>query len=171
MKIFLFGAVLLIGFYSAANAQTEKGNWHVGGSFELNTAKKNTIIGLSPTVGYFVAKNLSAGAVLNLAYQQYGTASSTSFGIGPFARYYFGTLNFRPFLDTEVSFQSNAGNTGGEYFLGGGLAAFINRNVAVEALAGYRHTAYKDELGSGGLNLKIGFMVYISRGEVVGMTR
>lgn len=175
MKRILIVALLLTGGYFGAKAQTEQGNWLVGGNVSLNTAKNNTNIGLTPSAGYFVLRNLAVGAALGLDYTKEGTNKVTSFSLGPFARYYFGTLNVRPFADAELGFQSTKykssttsnsyNNT--QYFLGGGLAAFINRNVAIEALAGYKHILD----GSGGFNLRIGFQVYISRGEVESMTR
>jgi hypothetical protein len=178
MKKILFSLVLLAGSYFSAHAQTEQGNMLVGGNVLLNTTKNNTRIGITPSAGYFVARNLAVGAALGLDYTKTNIDKTTTFGVGPFARYYFGSLNFRPFLDAELSFQSVKDQKGSSsntynstnYFLGGGLAAFINRNVAIEGLAGYSHSSYSSLGNSGGFNLRIGFQVYINRAEVANMT-
>jgi len=77
-----------------ANAQTKKGDWLVGGLLELNTAKNNTSIEFSPNAGYFVLDNFALGAKLIIAYEQLGDLNITSFGVGPFARYYFAKRNY-----------------------------------------------------------------------------
>jgi len=179
MKKLLFGTALCMAFFSVANAQTEMGNWLVGGNLSLNAVKNDTRIGLTPSAGYFFARNFAAGAMLNVAYAKLYDVKNSTLGVGPFARYYFGTLNFRPFVDGELAFQTQKTKTPGtsntfsstQYFLGGGLAAFINRNVAVEGLLGYSRTAVKNQDGNGGLNFRVGFQVYINRGEVASMSR
>lgn len=157
----------------AASAQTEQGNYLVGGNFILNTPKNNTQIAFTPSAGYFVINNLAVGANLNLSYTK-TTAKTTGLGIGPFARYYLGTLNIRPFGEADFNFTStktkvstvSTSSNGTNFFLGAGLAAFINRNVAVEGLAGYSHSNYSHSNGSGGFNLRIGFQVYLSKAQV-----
>lgn len=174
MKKNLLGlfAFMMIGL--AASAQTEQGNYLVGGNIGLNTAKNDFKINLSPSVGYFFINNLAAGANVDLAYSKAGPNKSTILGVGPFARYYFGTLNIRPFAHANVNFTSNRAKTSGvsttlngsNYLLGAGLAAFINRNVAVEGLVGYSRTNYKNVPGTGGFNLRIGFQIYLSKEQV-----
>lgn len=174
MKKNLFGLLAFMTIGLAASAQTESGNYLVGGNFTLNTAKNDFRLALTPSVGYFIINNLAAGANVDLSYSKVGTNKTTTFGVGPFARYYLGTLNIRPFAHANVNFTSNRSKnvTGSEtfngtnYFLGGGLAAFINRNVAIEGLAGYSHTNYAHLSGSGGFNLRIGFQIYLSKEQV-----
>lgn len=168
---------LMMGLF--ASAQTEQGNWLAGGNVELNTAKNDTRIMFTPSVGYFFATNFAGGANVSLDYSKTGTTKSTSWGIGPFARYYFGTTNIRPLVHANVDFTSTKTKvagvsntfTGTNYFLGAGLAGFINRNVALEGLAGYSHTAYEHQDGTGGFRLKIGFQVYLSPMQVSNITK
>jgi hypothetical protein len=155
----------------AVSAQTEKGSWMVGGNVALNTATNDTKITFSPSAGYFFIKNLAAGINLALDYSKISEVKTTAWGVGPFGRYYFGTMNVRPFAHADLSFQSNKTETSSgtetynstQYFLGAGLAAFINRNVSIEGLAGYKHTAIQDLNGTGGFNFRIGFQVYLGR--------
>lgn len=171
-KIYLAGAFLLAGIM--ANAQTEKGDIMIGGRIDLNTGENSTYIGFSPQFGYFIITNLAIGGNLSLTYQKNGDAKNTDFGIGPFVRWYFTQAKVRPLLHGSLNFLSSNSkgpgysntNTGINFFLGGGAAIFINENVSIEGLLGYSHTKYKDFDGSGGLNLGIGFQVYLNKGQV-----
>lgn len=162
--------VLLMMFtvYNVA-AQTEHGNWLVGGSFVLNTGDNSTTIGLNPTAGYFVMNNLAVGGTVILNYTKFGNNRTTTFGVGPLVRYYFGKTNIKPFVNGEFGlvsqrFKSNvSSNTenGINFLLGLGLAGFLNENVALEALAGYSHTKLRDFDGDGGFAFRLGFQVYL----------
>lgn len=173
---------VLIAIASGAVAQTEQGNYLVGGTLQLNTLKNQTTIEVSPSAGYFFTDNFAAGANVTMAHTKYGEGSTaartTTFSLGPFVRYYAGSTGVRPFLESNVNFASNktktstgsTTNTGITYFVGPGAAFFLNRNVALEALAGYSHAAYKNENGRGGFAFKIGFQVYLSNAEVTTVT-
>ena len=167
-----------LAFGLAASAQTEKGSWLVGGNVNLNTAKNTTAIGFTPMAGYFLINNFAVGANLNFNYNKDVVAKTTRFGVGPFARYYLGTMNIRPFAHANINFTStNTKNgsaasstaTGSEFFIGGGLAAFINRNVAIEGLAGYTSNTIAHQGSYGGFGLRIGFQVYLSRYQVASL--
>jgi hypothetical protein len=179
MKKTLLFVAMFFSLAGAALAQTEKGNGLIGGNIELNTSKNNSTINISPMAGYFFADNFAAGANLLIDYQKDFDVKTTALGIGPFARYYFpGNATLRPLVHANFNFSTNkikspTGSntfTGTEYFLGGGAAAFLNRNVALEALAGYDHTAIENQDGTGGFKLKIGFQVYLSRAQVAAAT-
>jgi hypothetical protein len=156
------------------NAQTSKGDWLIGGLLQLNTAKNNTTIEFSPNAGYFLFDNFALGAKLVTSYEELGDLKVTSLGVGPFARYYFGKTNIKPFVAADCDFQNqkikNSVGSSTEnafnFFLGGGAAFFINENVAVETILGYRHTKVNNEEGNGGVNLKVGFQIYINRHQV-----
>jgi hypothetical protein len=176
MKQLLLLGLVLAGF--SASAQTEQGNFLVGGMVQLTVAKANTNIEISPNAGYFFTDNFAAGANFSLAYSKTGSGDnafkSTVFALGPFVRYYVATpSNVRPFLQGDFNFTTEKfkqtttnTRTGIGYFVGPGVAIFLNRNVALEGLAGYRHFAYKGEDGNGGFAFKLGFQVYLSRAEV-----
>lgn len=180
-KALLFLVLLAAGH--GAFAQTEQGNFLVGGNVQLNTAKNNTQVALSPSIGYFFVENFALGANIDLAYSKLGenpnASRITRFGIGPFVRYYVGTPGgIRPFLQGDADFSStksktgtvSSTSTGTNFFFGPGAAIFLNRNVALEGLAGYSHTANKNQKGSGGFAFKFGFQVYLTGGEVKAVT-
>ncbi len=171
-KIFI--VILLSNMFVAVNAQTEKGDWLVGGRVDLNTGDNSTHIGFSPNGGYFVIRNVAVGGNLMIDYQKAGSVKSTDFGIGPFVRCYFTSAKARPLLQASFNFLSqntkapgfSATNTGINVFLGGGVAVFINENVSIEILTGYSHSKYKGFDGSNGFNIGIGFQTYLSRRQV-----
>ena len=160
--------VLLMCFAYGATAQTERGTWLVGGSFNINTTD-NATINFNPTVGYFIINNLSLGGVVLLEYDKLGENSTTTFGAGPLVRYYFPGKTVKPFLNGELSFVSqklkvpSTTNTenGMNYFLGFGLAAFLHEEVALETIAGYTHTKLNDQDADGGFAMRVGFQVYL----------
>lgn len=162
--------VLLVVTAATVSAQTEKGDWMVGGNFALNTAKNNAVFSLTPSAGYFFARNFVGGGIFSFTYSKQGDAKSTSVGAGPFARYYFGNSHLKPMVVAEFVFGNTADKLGTEkvnssyrsMLLGGGLAAFVNENVAIETIAGYNRSKREDFDGSNGFALKVGFQVYLS---------
>jgi hypothetical protein len=157
------------------NAQTEKGDWMVGGGFRLNTSDNNTEITLNPNAGAFIINNLALGGNFELSYVKRGDDKITGFGIGPFVRYYFTEANVRPILHgnlnfvsvkTKISTLGSNTNTGLNYFLGGGAAIFISDQVSIDGLLGYAHTKLKDFDGSGGFAMTIGFQVYLLKHQM-----
>ncbi len=174
MKKCLFGIFALI-VSIALNAQTEQGDWMVGGNFRLNTADKNTEIAFTPNAGIFIVENLAFGGNIALESSKSGNNKFTSFGIGPFVRYYFTstTETIRPILHgsfnylstkNKINNVSSSTNTGTNFFVGGGAAAFISSSVSIDALMGYNRTKYKNFDGSGGFAFNLGFQVYINKG-------
>jgi hypothetical protein len=160
-------------FFLITHAQTEKSDWLVGGGLQFNTSQSNSEFVFNPNVGWFVANNFAIGAQFFLSHSKLGNFKTTSYGAGPFARYYFLKKNVRPFVlvsgDAEtgkIKFSSGSTTENAfNYFLGGGTAFFINQNVALEGIIGYKHSAVKNESGAGGLNFSFGFQVYINRNQ------
>ena len=174
MKKNLLTLILSVGFI-IANAQTEKGDWMVGGGFRLNTSGNNTEIALTPNAGIFIINNLALGGNLAFSYSKIGSDKITTFGIGPFLRYYFTNANVRPILHGSLNYLSqttkttgfpSSTNSGLNYFLGGGAAIFVSNQVSIDILLGYDHTKIKDFEGSGGFAMTIGFQVYLLKRQM-----
>ena len=170
----IIAVILLTSIFYTVKAQTEKGDWIVGGRVDLNTGENSTQIRFNPGAGVFVINNLAIGGNFVIDYAKSGDLKTTNFGFGPFARYYFTQGNAKPLLHTAFNYISSKAkgpstsitNNGINFLAAGGVALFINQNVAVEILAGYSHTKFKDFDGSGGFNLGIGFQVYLSKRQV-----
>lgn len=166
--------MMLAAFTAPAWAQTEKGDWLVGGSFNLNTSDNNTRISLTPNAAAFVIKNLAVGANVTLSYTKEGLIKTTAFGLGPYVRYYFTSANVRPIVQGNFNFISSktkvnntsSTNNGTNYFLGGGAAIFLSSHVSLDAVLGYDHTKYNSLPGGGGFAMNIGFQVYLHKRQV-----
>lgn len=173
MKKFVLAFSLLVSS-AAVFAQTDKGDFLVGGSFGFRTNSNNSSFSLTPNVGYFFANHFAAGANVTLDFQKTGNVRTTDLGIGPFMRYYFGNANFRPFLTGGIGYLMNRykindikyTNNGFYTQLGLGGAAFINESVAFEGVAAYNYSDYKNAGSSNGFGLNLGFQVYINRGRM-----
>ena len=156
------------------NAQTDQGDWIVGGRLDLNTGENSTRIGINPNAGIFVADNFAVGGNFLIDYSKSGNVKSTDFGIGPFLRYYFLKGTTKPLIHTSFRYLSSkvkgpsfsSTNNGSNFLIAGGVAVFINENVAIETLAGYARTKYKDFDASGGFSLGIGFQVYLTKRQI-----
>jgi len=169
-KIFL--ATALFATISSF-AQTEKGDWLVGGTVGFRTNKNNSSINISPNAGYFFANNFAAGANVQIDFSKVGDYKTTDLGLGPFARYYFEGSTVRPFVTTSFNYLytkaktnlSTSSESGYGWFFGIGAAAFINQNVALESIAGYNYSRYGG-VGYSGFALNVGFQVYINKGKM-----
>lgn len=158
-------------------SQTEKGDFLVGGSFGFRTNKNNSNFNLSPNAGYFFADNFAAGANVTLDFSKKGDVRTNEVGIGPFVRYYLGKTTVRPFLVSSFGFTSQSDKTAntkiksrGTYFLAGlGYAAFISEDVAVEGIAAYNYTHFKNASSFNGFSLNFGFQVYINKGKMANL--
>jgi outer membrane protein W len=176
MKIFLLAILAVVTIISPANAQTEKGDWMIGGAMTISTATNNSQFALEPSAGYFFANNFVAGASFSLNFGKTGNQKTTSESVGPFARYYFNlkSQGFKPFLHAEYNIgnivtkfpDSKSSNTVGNFLLAGGGAFFINKNVALEALAGFNHTKVQGLRAENGFLFRLGFQVYLLGSQV-----
>jgi hypothetical protein len=162
--LFLFVSVL-------THAQTEKGTVMIGGGLGLKTGEGASEFNLNPNVGFFVANNFALGGSLNFATSKTGEISTTNFGIGPFARYYVGSTNTKPFVVTEFDYLTTTIKNGEQKFnangfgflFGLGFAAFVNQTVAIEGVTGYNYSKFEDSDGSSGFAMRFGFQIYFNR--------
>lgn len=170
-NIFLILFVLMAGY---SFGQTEKGNFLVGGTAGFQSSSTNTTIAFSPNVGYFVKNNFAIGASSTLSSVKEDFQKITTFNIGPFARYYVGHSNFKPFgllqlgylsytvkeLDTPPS-KSSIDGFG--FTIGVGGAAFISRDVAFETILGYNSQRYATADPVNNISLSLGFQIFFNR--------
>ncbi len=161
---------------TAANAQTDKGDWMVGGNLAISTATGNSQFTLQPMGAYFFSNSFAAGLNLKVNSTKIGDEKRSELAAGPFARYYFNLKNssFKPFLHAEYTLGNlvtkvpgtKSSNTTGSFFLGAGGAYFINSNVALEAVAGFNRTKVQSQAPENGFLFRIGFQVHLLGGEV-----
>ncbi|HLR38001.1 MAG TPA: outer membrane beta-barrel protein [Chitinophagaceae bacterium] len=164
---------------SSVQAQTEKGNMmvgmqvaNIGGTFQDGGNTFN--LNLTPSAAYFVRNNLAIGGMLDLGLATQNKLTTFSYGIGPWARYYFTTpqeMDFSShaafFIDGFVGLQGvsheNGGNTNGLGIkVGPGISYFISSMVSLDAsvnynlILGFGNTATVNKIG-----LNIGFQVFL----------
>ena len=176
MKKIALGVTALLDVVSIANAQTDKGDWMVGGNMTINTTSGNSEFSLTPSAGYFFAKNFAAGALVTLKFQNIEGTKYSTVEVGPFARYYFDlkNSNFKPFLHADFNFGNSTvkndfgkvNSTVTSFFIGAGGAFFINPNVALEAVAGYNRSKIENLPPDNGFLFRIGFQVHLLGHEV-----
>lgn len=163
--LLLFIVITLILF--KANGQITRGNWLVGGNMsftasqfksDISPRQKNSLLVISPTVGYFLADKLATGLKVsfNSANQNDGTNSlkQQNFNFGPFLRYYFLSTENRANLFVDGIYQYGITNASSSsnlklntYSFSGGSSIFFNSNVAVEFSLGYSTTTYSNYNG------------------------
>ncbi|GAB3889026.1 outer membrane beta-barrel protein [Spirosoma agri] len=185
MKTIVTSLLLLLISGVLATAQTEKGRWNVGvsvGNFSYQDNKNadtKTFTGnLSPSVGYFVANNLliGTGVPLSLSTSKQGNNpyvskyASTSVGLSPFVRYFFGAAKLKPYvgLSYSHSFVRNTYNSSAfstDFSSDGysialvptlGVAYFINQTIAIYAGLNYNI-----------LSSKIGYLSFANNNPTV----
>jgi opacity protein-like surface antigen len=166
-KRFLTMLAIVSFFTVGALAQVQKGNAMVGGSAGFQNGDNATTVSLSPKIGYFVIDRLAIGASLAVEFDKVGSDKSTSFGLGPFARYYitdgtplkvFGEAAFgfsrTKFSGFDDTFKSN------NFGLGIGASYFLSDDVAVDAVFGYNSFQVEDSDRSNIFGLTIGVQAF-----------
>lgn len=174
-------AILLIGLAQTSSAQTEQGNMMFGsqlanieGTFQNKS--NDFSMEISPAVAYFVRNNLAVGAMLNLGMDVLKDAPTTfTYGVGPWARYYFHTpsdMKFSKhvayFIDGFVGIQGVAHNKGGGNTNGLGIKAgpgisyFITPNVSLDGSLNYNLVlGFGNATTANKLGLNLGFQIFL----------
>jgi hypothetical protein len=155
MKKLVLACSLLIGALTAG-AQTEKNTLLLGGNIAFNSTESVNSFSATPNIGVFVINNLAIGGEFSL----FTSEGYTSWGVGPFARYYFGqNPKGKPYLgasaliggadeaDTEVGFGAH-----------GGYAIFLNKSVALQLGVQYNRISEMDNFG-----ISAGFQIHFKK--------
>jgi len=155
------------------------------GSDSPEAEYKFTTYNFLPRGGYFIIDNLVAGLEIVLTgYSEKDvddddTWKESTFGIGPFVRYYYPLDKVYPFAEAEVLFGTCKETWNGEeeykdaltmlgIYLGAALP--LGDKVTIDASAGYMRASYKyDATGEyeggtdiiSGFGLKIGFSIFL----------
>ena len=139
-----------------ASAQTEKNTMLLGGNLTFNSTESVNSFSATPNIGVFVINNLAIGGEFSL----FTSGGYTSWGVGPFARYYFGQqTKGKPYIgasaliggadevDTEVGFGAHAG-----------YAFFLNKSIALQLGVQYNRMSEMDNFGIGA-----GFQIHFKK--------
>jgi hypothetical protein len=172
----LFAIMLPLSLLSAVTfgQAIGKGTVMVGGSLGFNTGEGTSQFNMNPNIGFFVGDNFALGGFVSYSSRNFGNTKVNDFGVGPFARYYFGVTQTKPFLVTEFEYLSTTTRvdeikttaSGFGFLFGMGFSAFINETVAIEGITGYNYNDFKDADGSGGFAMRFGFQIYLGRNSM-----
>ena len=153
MKKVLLTLTAIAGLTIAANAQTEKGKFMVGGqvSYEGQKVKdsdsKFNSFGIVPNVGYFVADNIAVGTGVGYNWAETEVSNddkttNSSFVLAPFGRMYsknngpvkfFGQLSVPMAWGTQESNDTKTATTASYGVeLAPGIAFFPTSNIGLE---------------------------------------
>lgn len=159
-KLLTLTAVIVLAI--AANAQTEKSNWLLGGGIGFSSTSvsgggSSSIFSLSPNAGYFFTDNFAGGAMLEVI----SGGGNTVWSAAPFVRGYFGkSTSGKPFAQVGVGFggASGGGSTSTSFLGKAGYAFFLNKSVALELAANYTSQSGASVFGIGA-----GFQIHFKK--------
>jgi outer membrane protein len=198
----LFACFCIFSSYTILSfGQTEKGRVLLGGSSKLdftttsskikmdgNNADegKSTKFEFSPQIGYFLSNGFAMGVELPIISSTQtdddDKYTSTSLAFAPFARYYFGAGNVKPYLHGSVGFGSvnvkykpsmgTSSETSGSLFIyqmGGGIGVFLNERLSLDFGIGYSSATMKPKEDNNvnyrsvtsGIGVEIGFIILL----------
>ena len=154
-KSFFVVFACVIGAFSAS-AQTSQGNMMAGGAIQFRSVSREggslndaSSFVFSPSFGYFISDNFAVGTGLTLGTTRTGTGSakttSSTFAIGPFARYYKRTSNENLAIFGEAAIGFGTGKTDPafgtvthsnfiSFSISPGAAYFFNEHWAAEVM-------------------------------------
>lgn len=173
IKLLVATAVMALCSVSAF-AQTEAGKMMVGAGSSLSLFsgkpslkidgnkvtgdKATTYLKLNFDARYLVIDNLAVGATLGYDFSGSDGNSEGTFIIAPAVSYFFlPSSNIRPFLSAQVGYahqsttssmekiKTTESNGGLHYAVGGGVAYFVNPNVALSLGLGYASNSFKKD--------------------------
>lgn len=161
---------------AVASDAIQQGNWLVGGSIGsigYNFRSETFQLILEPRAGYFISDNAVIGTQAQLGVVFYDGGENFSYGLTPFARYYFpegASPTSRWFGEALAGFAgSSLKDSEGDNILASvlglraGYAHFVARNIALEATINYTRTSadITIDTGTSGLSVGIGFQIYL----------
>ncbi|MFQ5708493.1 MAG: hypothetical protein ACE5HO_13630 [bacterium] len=163
-KIFAFAVLLLLMGPTFVHCQTGRGATDTGamlvsGLFSFSSQggdlydgfrdDRVTTIAIVPSLFYFIAPGLGIGGDLSLNRASQGDFSTTTFGIGPKAGYFFDSgTNMIPFVGAGVNYLSldfGNDNQGGLRFKFAGGVFIRKGHLAVGIEVGYLYDRFKPE--------------------------
>lgn len=183
MKKFLIVTMVLFSFSLVfAGGPTDQGVWHVGGSagyvsmggdlYEDFDGDGQSMLFITPEVGYFISNNLLLGASLNYQNMSQGDNSMSEFGLGPMFAYFFGSDGMLPFVSAAYTFNSTSGDyewaegTDTQLVLALGAVKMIAKNVGISGSVFYTSDSWKhkdadDSTTGSSFGVRIGIQTFI----------
>jgi hypothetical protein len=192
--------VIAIFTFGSSNGQITKNNWLVGGTGFFQSTdytveglkyQKMTNLQLAPNVGCFILDKFAAGLKLSFSTTRYkntvegagfNLTKQTSFGAGPFLRYYLLNAEKQFNLLIDGSYEYNIERSGGvastgntplpvpitqysknTFAIAAGPVLYFNTSVGLEFLIGYSITKFtqKKQINNNGVQIGLGLQVHL----------
>jgi hypothetical protein len=188
-KIFLFSFAAFL--FKVSSGQVSKGNMLLGGDFTFTHSGPNkATVGITGgnniesdvNAGYFLIDKLAAGVRTGIHTSRYKVhevdnstyvLSQSSFGFGPFLRYYMHPSERMVNFFGDAGFLYNFNSRNGDWFItrslsssvAAGAVVFLNKSVGLEGLLSYTHSAnINTDLNSSSLlQFKVGLQVHLKK--------
>ena len=175
--VFLFFAVSFSQKAEEKSTPLDRGTIQVGGGIMIsNTATEDqddiaNQITIMPQGYYFIIDYLAIGGRIQLSRYSQGDNASTTFAIGPAAKYFFKAGKFFPFVGGGLSYDRTSwknwddsrSNINMSVF--GGMDFFLAENVAVEPYANLTFNSYtygdRDSIFSTEFEIGVVFSAFI----------
>jgi len=190
-KITVMLAIIMTAGAYVGNAQIQRGNVMVGGDiadFDLGFGDNSTFtMDINPKAAWFIKDNTAVGAYVRLGLQTAtGNGTQVGYGVGALARQYVNGNALSVLRHTRLFFEGNVGIEGENASksstnkstnglglgIGPGLAYFITPNIGLEGLLKYNGIyGFGSEGAQNGLNLNIGFQIYLPGRTTVNNTK
>ncbi len=170
MKTFLpacFAIACLFTLSPLISAQTvDATTWMLGGSAGFSSTKikdvkgSTTNLDISPNLGFFIIDDLAVGLGIGFTSTSSGGNSNSSFGLGPFARYYLTDPIFVQ-AGVNLGLEDNSATTFGITL---GYSWFIDEVLAIEPALFFTSVNYEGRaLDATILGLSIGIQAFPGR--------
>jgi hypothetical protein len=187
MKKIFVAAIMTVILGTATQAQTQRDWYIIGGDLsniglDFQDGNTNFSLDITPRAAWFIRDDFAVGGEALLGLSTGDGFTTTTYGIGPIARYYLsGTAlesvrRTRWFLDgnvgiygtnTKVSGQEGVSTNGLGIGFGPGIAYFLNPNIALEAVAKYNiAVGFGNSTTSNRLNFGLGFQIHLPTSRI-----
>jgi hypothetical protein len=166
LKTFLFGLLITMGMAHAITAQTiDQGTWMIGGSAGFSSTKVKNIpastnLDLSPKFGLFIIDDLAVGLGISYKSTSSDGSSNSTFGLGPFVRYYLTDPIFVQ-AGVDLGLEEDSATS---FSLSLGYSWFVDNTVAIEPALFFSSVNYDGESSDATIfGLSIGIQAFAGR--------
>ena len=158
--------VLLSLITSPASTQTvNQGAWMIGGTAGFSSTKvkdmdATTSLNLSPNLGIYIIDDLAIGANISFLSTSANGNTNSSFGLGPFVRYYVADPIFLQ-VGVDLGFEDDDATVFGASV---GYSWFLDNSLAVEPALFFKFENYENDAADATkFGLSIGIQAFPGR--------
>jgi outer membrane protein with beta-barrel domain len=190
-KTFFALVAVFTAIGQSLHAQTEKGQYLIGGSADISEIFQNNVttfnFSIQPSFGVFVVKGFAIGGVYgfscgssktyNPTNKNYTTATTFNTKVGPNLKYYLGKKEIKGFAAINPAYtvytqmRSTSGESGtgitnydGFSLTGSvGVAYFFNQHISLETAGYITASGYQKQLPTTRIGLSLGLYAFLDK--------